>query len=85
MKPIVFAVCLWCIFVLAGLANSTVFHRFFVEQTLVFDAGHYFTIARQGYINPAIAAFYPLWPALIKFTILPFSSQNAGLFACLLS
>jgi hypothetical protein len=72
-------------FLLAGLANRVVFHRFFVEQTLVFDAGHYFAIAREGYINPAIAAFYPLWPALIKFAILPFSSENAVLLACLFS
>lgn len=72
-------------FLLAGLANRHIFQMFFIEQTLVFDAAHYFAIAREGYVNPALAAFYPLWPMIIKFVISPLSAGHAVLWSCLLS
>ncbi|MEY3901872.1 MAG: hypothetical protein RL189_1178 [Pseudomonadota bacterium] len=74
---------------LGMLSSPAAFGRFFVSQTPVFDAAHYLKIATQGYVEAPLAAFYPLWPQLLKIFILPFSSpQNVvlagSLFAFLL-
>lgn len=71
--------------ILAGLCKPEVFYGFLSRQSLLFDAVHYFEIARDGYFNPAIAAFYPLWPLIIRYFILPFSEHNAVIASCFLA
>ncbi|MEN9825585.1 MAG: hypothetical protein RI953_1330 [Pseudomonadota bacterium] len=61
---------------LGMLSSPAAIERFFVLQTPVFDAAHYLKIATQGYIEAPLAAFYPLWPQLLKIFILPFSSPE---------
>lgn len=41
------------------------FERYFVQGDPVFDVGHYQTIARLGY-DSMRAAFYPLWPLVVR-------------------
>lgn len=41
------------------------FERYFVHGDPVFDVGHYQTIARLGY-DSMRAAFYPLWPLVVR-------------------
>jgi hypothetical protein len=66
---------------LAMVFSPSAFHRFFVLQTPVFDAAHYFNIAAQGYVEPPQAAFYPLWPLLLRHCVLPLTSDHAVLLA----
>jgi len=54
--------------------------RLFNSWTTYWDASHYLSIATSGYNFPQ-QAFFPLWPLLIKVTImLGLSSQTASYF-----
>lgn len=60
------------------LDSSTIYQRIFLSWTTYWDAGHYISIATQGYHYPQ-QAFFPLWPLLIKiFSFVTNSFNNAS-------
>jgi hypothetical protein len=42
--------------------------RYLTASDQFYDAKHYVTIALEGYVDPAITAFFPLWPWLLSVT-----------------
>jgi len=51
-----------------GIGAPSAFHQFnYVRSLAQWDGGHYLTIAGQGYTYPSQHAFFPLYPAILKF------------------
>lgn len=67
------------------LSKPAAFERFFIAQAPIFDAAHYLKIATEGYVEPPLAAFYPLWPLLLKYVVLPLQSPHTVLIGSLLA
>jgi len=85
-KAIFGSLLLFLLAMLTGmLGKPAAFERFFISQAPIFDAGHYLKIATEGYVEPPLAAFYPLWPLLLKYVVLPLQSQNAVLMGSILA
>ncbi len=45
---------------------AVVDHRTLTEQLSGWDVQHFLTIAQRGYTDPALVAFFPGWPMLIR-------------------
>lgn len=74
---------------LAMFIRSEAFVNYFVNHKIFFDTEHYYRIATSGYDDPALAAFYPLWPLFLR--VLSFFTTSlsttliiGGLFALVL-
>lgn len=54
--------------VLSGLAVTPELglKGYFVDQKVLFDAGNYLRLAREGYTSRELTAFYPLWPMILR-------------------
>ena len=83
-KAIFGSLLLFALAMLIGMVSKpAAFDRFFITQSPIFDAGHYLKIASSGYVEPPLAAFYPLWPMLLRWLILPLGSQHTVLIGSL--
>ena len=59
---------------------STKFHGAtrYLTPLVRFDAAHYISIAGQGYAEPALRAFFPLWPLLLYIGSVPIRLVAGG-------
>lgn len=57
--------------------SQTLYQRLYLSWVTYWDAGHYVTIAKDGYHFPQ-QAFFPLWPLLIKIFSYIFGYYNAS-------
>ncbi len=73
-----------CLCVVGMTLKPMGFQRYFVDGDPIFDVGHYQTIASLGY-DSMRAAFYPLWPLMIRCAMWVIGVPNSVLASSLLA